>query len=97
MSSRILVSLRIAAPPEVVFDAFVDDIALWWRPNTLFSFTPRSPAGFADDALKAAKPSATATAAAIAQLLLVREIMGLSIRENSVREIDRKASPAPAP
>lgn len=43
MSSRILVSLRIAAPPEVVFDAFVDDIALWWRPNTLFSFTPRSP------------------------------------------------------
>lgn len=43
MSSRILVSLRIAAPPDVVFDAFVDDIALWWRPNTLFSFTPRSP------------------------------------------------------
>lgn len=43
MSSRILVALRIAAPPEVVFDAFTDDIALWWRPNTLFSFTPRSP------------------------------------------------------
>ncbi|MCK5912217.1 MAG: SRPBCC domain-containing protein [Caulobacter sp.] len=43
MSSRILVSLRIAAPPEAVFDAFVDDIGLWWRPNTLFSFTPRSP------------------------------------------------------
>jgi len=43
VSSRILVSLRIAAPPEVVFDAFVDDIGLWWRPNTLFSFTPRSP------------------------------------------------------
>jgi uncharacterized protein YndB with AHSA1/START domain len=43
VSSRILVSLRIDAPPEVVFDAFVDDIALWWRPNTLFSFTPRSP------------------------------------------------------
>ena len=43
MSSRILVSLRIAAPPEVVFDAFVDDIAVWWRPNGLFAFTPRSP------------------------------------------------------
>lgn len=43
MSSKILVALRIAAPPETVFDAFVDDIALWWRPNTLFSFTPRSP------------------------------------------------------
>lgn len=43
MSSKILVALRIAAPPEAVFDAFTDDIALWWRPNTLFSFTPRSP------------------------------------------------------
>lgn len=43
MSSRILVALRIAAPPEVVFDAFTGDIALWWRPNSLFSFTPRSP------------------------------------------------------
>lgn len=43
MSSRILVALRIAAPPETVFDAFTDDIALWWRPNSLFSFTPRSP------------------------------------------------------
>ncbi|HJV40160.1 SRPBCC domain-containing protein [Caulobacter sp.] len=43
MSSRILVALRIAASPEVVFDAFTDDIALWWRPNPLFSFTPRSP------------------------------------------------------
>lgn len=43
MSSKILVALRIAASPEVVFDAFTDDIALWWRPNSLFSFTPRSP------------------------------------------------------
>ena len=43
MSSRIVVALRIDAPPEVVFDAFVDDIALWWRPNGLFAFTPRSP------------------------------------------------------
>ncbi len=43
MSSRIFVALRIAAPPETVFDAFVEDISLWWRPNTLFSFTPRSP------------------------------------------------------
>ncbi|ATC24214.1 ATPase [Caulobacter vibrioides] len=43
MSSRIVVSLRIAASPEVVFDAFVDDIAVWWRPNGLFAFTPRSP------------------------------------------------------
>jgi uncharacterized protein YndB with AHSA1/START domain len=37
------VALRIAAPPETVFDAFVQDIGLWWRPNSLFSFTPRAP------------------------------------------------------
>lgn len=43
MSSRILVALRIQALPEAVFDAFVEDISLWWRPNPLFSFTPRSP------------------------------------------------------
>jgi uncharacterized protein YndB with AHSA1/START domain len=43
VSSKILVALRIAAPPEAVFDAFTDDIALWWRPNSLFAFTPRSP------------------------------------------------------
>lgn len=53
MSSKILVALRIAAPPEVVFDAFTGDIALWWRPNGLFSFTPRSPGlmAFEDDRL----------------------------------------------
>ncbi len=43
MSSKILVALRIAASPETVFDAFTGDIALWWRPNALFSFTPHSP------------------------------------------------------
>jgi uncharacterized protein YndB with AHSA1/START domain len=43
VSSKILVALRIDAPSDVVFDAFVDDIGLWWRPNPLFSFTPRSP------------------------------------------------------
>jgi uncharacterized protein YndB with AHSA1/START domain len=43
VSSKIMVALRIAAPPEVVFDAFTGDIGLWWRPNPLFSFTPRSP------------------------------------------------------
>jgi uncharacterized protein YndB with AHSA1/START domain len=43
VSSKILVALRISASPEAVFDAFTDDIALWWRPNSLFAFTPRSP------------------------------------------------------
>lgn len=43
MASRVLVSLRIAAPAQRVFDAFTKDIAAWWRPNPLFAFTPRSP------------------------------------------------------
>lgn len=39
--NSVLVALRIAAPLERVFDAFVNDIALWWRPNELFRLTPR--------------------------------------------------------
>jgi uncharacterized protein YndB with AHSA1/START domain len=39
--NSVLVALRIAAPPERVFDAFVNDIALWWKPNELFRLTPR--------------------------------------------------------
>lgn len=39
--NSVLVALRIAAPPERVFDAFVNDIALWWKPNDLFQLTPR--------------------------------------------------------
>jgi uncharacterized protein YndB with AHSA1/START domain len=43
MSSRVVVALRIKAPPERVFEAFTVEIAAWWRPNDLFAFTPRSP------------------------------------------------------
>ena len=43
MSSRVLVALRVAASPQRAFEAFVADIGLWWRPNPLFAFTPRSP------------------------------------------------------
>jgi uncharacterized protein YndB with AHSA1/START domain len=43
MSSKILVALRIKAPPSRVFEAFTADIGAWWKPNPLFSFTPRSP------------------------------------------------------
>ena len=39
--SAVIVSLRIEAPPQAVFDAFTKDIALWWRPNPLFQLTPR--------------------------------------------------------
>jgi uncharacterized protein YndB with AHSA1/START domain len=43
VSSTVLVALRIAAPPARVFDAFVNEVGAWWRPNTLFAFTPRPP------------------------------------------------------
>ena len=43
MSSRVVVALRIKASPERVFEAFTTEIAIWWRPNGLFAFTPRSP------------------------------------------------------
>ena len=43
MSSRVLVALRVHATPERAFEVFTRDIALWWRPNALFAFTPRDP------------------------------------------------------
>ena len=41
--SRVIVAIRVKAPPERAFQVFVDEIGLWWRPNPLFSFTPRDP------------------------------------------------------
>ena len=41
MSSRVQVSVRVSAAPHRAFDVFTRDIALWWRPNSLFQFTPR--------------------------------------------------------
>lgn len=43
MTSRILVSLRVAATSERTFDVFVREIHAWWQPNGLFRFTSRSP------------------------------------------------------
>lgn len=39
--SAVLVALRVPATPEEAFDAFTDDIGLWWQPNALFQLTPR--------------------------------------------------------
>ena len=44
MTSRVLVALRIAAPPDRVFEAFTAEIGQWWRPNGLFP-SSRRPAG----------------------------------------------------
>jgi Activator of Hsp90 ATPase homolog 1-like protein len=41
MTSRVLVSLRVAATPARAFDVFVREIGAWWRPNDLFRFTRR--------------------------------------------------------
>jgi len=43
VSSKVLVSLRVKAPADRAFDAFVGQIGAWWRPNPLFAFTPRDP------------------------------------------------------
>jgi len=43
MTSRVLVALRIAAPPGRVFEAFTAEIGQWWRPNALFPSSNRQP------------------------------------------------------
>lgn len=43
MVDQVEVALRVRADPQRAFRVFTEDIGLWWRPNTLFSATPRSP------------------------------------------------------
>jgi Activator of Hsp90 ATPase homolog 1-like protein len=43
VSSKVLVSVRVATTPARAFEVFTAEIGAWWRPNTLFRFTPRSP------------------------------------------------------
>lgn len=43
MSAKLLVALRVKASPARAFDVFTGEIALWWKPNPLFAFTPRDP------------------------------------------------------
>ena len=43
MTSKVYVALRVKAPPERAFVAFVGEIGAWWRPNGLFQTTPRAP------------------------------------------------------
>jgi uncharacterized protein YndB with AHSA1/START domain len=40
--SRVLVAVRVAAPPIRTFSTFVGEIGEWWRPNGLFRFTDRA-------------------------------------------------------
>ena len=41
MTSKVYAALRVKAAPERAFQAFVEEIGEWWRPNTLFQTTPR--------------------------------------------------------
>ena len=43
MSAKVYVALRVKASPERAFQAFVEEIGLWWRPHALFATTPRAP------------------------------------------------------
>lgn len=43
MASRVVVALRVPASPDRAFEAFTAEIGQWWRPNSLFAFTPRAP------------------------------------------------------
>ena len=38
-ASRVLVALRVPAPPARAFAAFTEQIGQWWQPNGLFQFT----------------------------------------------------------
>lgn len=48
--SRVFVALRVRAAPERAFQAFVEEIGQWWRPNPMFQTTPRAPGRLAFEA-----------------------------------------------
>jgi uncharacterized protein YndB with AHSA1/START domain len=40
MTSRVYVALRVPAKPLRAFEAFTEEIALWWQPDRLSQLTP---------------------------------------------------------
>jgi activator of HSP90 ATPase len=40
VTSKVYVALRVPADPMRAFEAFTQEIALWWRPSGLFQVTP---------------------------------------------------------
>jgi uncharacterized protein YndB with AHSA1/START domain len=40
MTSQVYLALRVPASPSRAFEAFTDEIALWWQPSGLFQLTP---------------------------------------------------------
>jgi len=43
VASRVMIALRVRATPQRAFEAFTAEIGQWWKPNSLFAFTPREP------------------------------------------------------
>ncbi len=41
MTSSVQIALRVPADPLRAFEAFTQEIALWWQPSSLFAITPR--------------------------------------------------------
>jgi activator of HSP90 ATPase len=41
MTSRVCIALRVPADPLRAFEAFTQEIALWWQPSGLFQVTPQ--------------------------------------------------------
>jgi hypothetical protein len=41
MTSEVYVSIRVPAEPLRTFEAFTEEIGLWWQPNGLFAITPK--------------------------------------------------------
>jgi uncharacterized protein YndB with AHSA1/START domain len=41
VTSKVFVALRVPANPSRAFEAFTQEIALWWEPSSLFEITPR--------------------------------------------------------
>jgi uncharacterized protein YndB with AHSA1/START domain len=41
VTSKVYVSIRVPADPARAFEAFTEEIALWWQPNGLFAITPK--------------------------------------------------------
>jgi uncharacterized protein YndB with AHSA1/START domain len=39
MTSRVFIALRVPADPARTFEAFTNEIGLWWRPDPLFQIT----------------------------------------------------------
>jgi uncharacterized protein YndB with AHSA1/START domain len=50
VTSRVVVSLRVATTPARAFEAFTQDIGIWWVDSDFFRFTPRSPGVMAFEA-----------------------------------------------